>query len=329
MQNNDYLAVDIMPKKTRFNCFFYPERLNSLKDKFKGLCYLYNLPARKQKIIQKYPERYKVEMCGNSPARALLFGPMAIGGVLSFVTFISILSLPIYEEGEKFQWWIPMFSFSWNLFFLNLLPITESYIPKKQIYFDRKKQLVGFTYEIPGYEERDELGNCCFKWADIVCHLDIVATRPGVMGFVPFISHIDEDKYPETKIAVQVPDNSNNPMNCYLYWERVVRFMDNNQPLPDVPEYENCRHLDELTAEFDRQNDRPNKFWSDFSLAQQVEIWQKFNKEAAHFNWLRATPNKEITKPWLHFKGEPERIEKLTWKYKAKRLALQLFMGIP
>ncbi|WP_259400183.1 hypothetical protein [Pseudoalteromonas sp. SG41-5] len=232
-------------------------------------------------------------------------------------------------SNEPFQWWIPILTFSWNLFFLNLLPITESYLPKKQIYFDRKKQLVGFTYEIPGCEERDELGNCCFKWADIVCHLDIVATRPGVMGFVPFISHIDEDKYPETKIAVQVPDNSNNPMNCYLYWERVVRFMDNNQPLPDVPEYENYRHLDELTAEFDKQNDRPNKFWSDFSLAQQVEIWQKFNKEAAHFNWLRATPNKEITKPWLHFKGEPERIEKLTWKYKAKRLALQLFMGIP
>ncbi|MBB1471360.1 hypothetical protein H5232_23560, partial [Pseudoalteromonas sp. SG41-5] len=54
MQNNDYLAVDIMPKKTRFNRFFYPERLNSLKDKFKGLCYLYNLPARKQKEIQKH-----------------------------------------------------------------------------------------------------------------------------------------------------------------------------------------------------------------------------------------------------------------------------------
>ena len=136
MQNNDYLTVDIMPKKTRFNRFFYPERLNGLKKKFKGLCYLYDLPARKQTVIQKHPERFKIEMCGNSPTRALLFGPMAIGGVLSFVTFISILSLPIYEEGENFQWWIPILSFSWNLFFLNLLPITESYIPKKQIYFD-------------------------------------------------------------------------------------------------------------------------------------------------------------------------------------------------
>jgi hypothetical protein len=327
MQNNDYLTVDIMPKKTRFNRFFYPERLNGLKKKFKGLCYLYDLPARKQTVIQKHPERFKIEMCGNSPARVLLFGPIIIGFVLSLLLLLSCIVMTYSDE--PYHWWVPILTFSWNLFFLNLLPITESYIPKKQIYFDRKKQLVGFTYDIPGCEERDELGNCCFKWADIVCHLDIVATRPGVMGFVPFISHIDEDKYPETKIAVQVPDNSNNPMNCYLYWERVVRFMDSNQPLPDVPEYESCRHLDELTAEFDKHNNRPDKFWSDFSIAQQVEIWRKFNKEAAHFNWLRATPNEEITKPWLHFKGEPERIEKLTWKYKAKRLALQLFIGIP
>ena len=79
MQNNDYLTVDIMPKKTRFNRFFYPERLNGLKKKFKGLCYLYDLPARKQTVIQKHPERFKIEMCGNSPTRALLFGPIIIG----------------------------------------------------------------------------------------------------------------------------------------------------------------------------------------------------------------------------------------------------------
>ncbi|MBB1344303.1 hypothetical protein H5158_22195, partial [Pseudoalteromonas sp. SR45-6] len=141
MQNNDYLAVDIMPKKTRFNCFFYPERLNSLKSKFKGLCYLYGLPARKQKAIQKHPERYKIEMCGNSAARALLFGPMAIGGVLSFIFFLSCIVMTYSDE--PYHWWVPALTFSWNLFFLNLLPITESYLPKKQIYFDRKKQLVG------------------------------------------------------------------------------------------------------------------------------------------------------------------------------------------
>ncbi|MBH0052528.1 hypothetical protein I6F45_21175, partial [Pseudoalteromonas sp. SWYJZ19] len=186
MQNNDYLAVDIMPKKTRFNCFFYPERLNSLKEKFKGLCYLYDLPSKKQKAIQKRPERYKVEMCGNNSVRVILFGPIIIGFTLSIILLICCL-VATYSK-DPFQWWIPMLTFSWNLFFLNLLPLTDSYIPKKQIYFDRQKQLVGFTYPISGCEARDEQGNCCFKWADIVCHLDMVATRPGVMGFVPYIS---------------------------------------------------------------------------------------------------------------------------------------------
>ncbi|MBB1344414.1 hypothetical protein H5158_22830, partial [Pseudoalteromonas sp. SR45-6] len=88
MQNNDYLAVDIMSKKTRYNRFFYPERLNSLKKKFKGLCYFYDLSTKKQKVIQKHPERYKIEMCGNNSARVILFGPIIIGFTLSLILLI-------------------------------------------------------------------------------------------------------------------------------------------------------------------------------------------------------------------------------------------------
>ncbi|MBB1291490.1 hypothetical protein [Pseudoalteromonas sp. SR41-4] len=327
MQNNDYLAVDIMPKKTRFNCFFYPHKIKERYKKFKGLCYLYNWIDTDMHLVETQPQRYRSFKCGNDPIKTLFFGPMAIGFTLSLLFVISCV-VATYSD-EPYQWWVPLLTFSWNLFFLNVLPVTFRFTSKKIIYFDRLKQTVGFTFNIPDCEQRDELGNCCFSWDEIVCRLDIASTRPGVVSYFPSISHIDLEKYPKTKMLGTVADNGETPAYCYLYWESNVRFMDLTKPLPDVPEYEEHRHLDPRTAEFDIQNNRPVGFWLDFSFSQQQEIWRKLKEEACDFDWLEGKPNEEITKPWLHFKGEPERIEKLTWKYKAKRLALQLFMGIP
>ncbi|KAF7770206.1 hypothetical protein PCIT_a4555 [Pseudoalteromonas citrea] len=33
-------------------------------------------------------------------------------------------------------------------------------------------------------------------------------------------------------------ENAQDPIYCLLFWEELVRFMDNKKPLPDVPSYE-------------------------------------------------------------------------------------------
>ena len=329
MQNNNYFGVGIMPKKAKFNRFFEAHRIINEGSEFRGLCFFRRWLNQDRRIYAIKKEQYKIVPCGNNPIKAILFGPMAIGAVLSLITLISILSLPFYDEGEKFQWWIPFFTFLWNLFFLNLLPTTARYIPDRVMYLDRKNQTVGFTFDIPGCEQRDDLGNCCFKWEEIVCRLTSKMGAPGVMSYFPEISHIDQDKYPKTIVTGSVVELSANPVHCYLLWECYVRFMDLSKPLPDVPVYEQHRHSDPITAEFDKKNNRPSDFWVDFSIEQQIEIRDEILEDAFPYDWLKGREQEEVIKPWQHWKAEPERFELLTWKYKVKRLLIQLFIGFP
>ncbi|BAQ83650.1 conserved domain protein [Pseudomonas sp. St29] len=49
---------------------------------------------------------------------------------------------------------------------------------------------------------------------------------------------------------------------CAL-WDFFQNFMDISRPLPDIPMYEPYRHLDPVTAEYDRQQQRPARYWID------------------------------------------------------------------
>nr|WP_275926986.1 hypothetical protein [Pseudomonas sp. 3MA1] len=49
---------------------------------------------------------------------------------------------------------------------------------------------------------------------------------------------------------------------CAL-WDFFQNFMDISRPLPDIPLYEPYRHLDPVTAEYDRQQQRPARYWID------------------------------------------------------------------
>ncbi|WP_082729307.1 DUF4199 domain-containing protein [Pseudomonas sp. St29] len=49
---------------------------------------------------------------------------------------------------------------------------------------------------------------------------------------------------------------------CAL-WDFFQNFMDISLPLPDIPLYEPYRHLDPVTAEYDRQQQRPARYWID------------------------------------------------------------------
>ena len=49
---------------------------------------------------------------------------------------------------------------------------------------------------------------------------------------------------------------------CAL-WDFFQNFMDIGRPLPELPIYEPYRHLDPVTAEYDRQQQRPPRYWID------------------------------------------------------------------
>ena len=69
-------------------------------------------------------------------------------------------------------------------------------------------------------------------------------------------------------------------------WDMLQRFMDVSQPIPDMPRFEPFRHLDPVTAEHDKKNSRPPRYWRDLDL----EAWKanegaELAKAQAKFPW--------------------------------------------
>ena len=318
-----------LPRKTIFNQFFEEDTDSELHNSFNGLCFLKSWLYKDKLGIKSQPHRFQSHSCGNDPMRALIFGPMFLGFVgSSFLGIFTLWWLPF--GSDNYPLWFLYLVLGGNLFFLNLQPIWSKLLPSKLAYFDRQTGKVGYTFNIPGCDERDEFGNCCFAWQDMKCVLVNQSTdQGGSRAFFPVISHKDRDKYPQTKMTIVVTELAQNPIYCLLFWERLVRFMDNTKPLPDIPEYEGYRHLDPITAEFDKHNNRPEVYWRDMSFKQQTEIYDELYAEAYKIDWYNDAPQPEITQPWQRWTAEPERKETLNWKYKAKRLFMQLTCGIP
>lgn len=57
--------------------------------------------------------------------------------------------------------------------------------------------------------------------------------------------------------------NHSRPQPCYAHWDFLQNYMDITKPLPDIPLFEEYRHLDPVTAEHDRKTDRPERYWRD------------------------------------------------------------------
>jgi hypothetical protein len=54
-------------------------------------------------------------------------------------------------------------------------------------------------------------------------------------------------------------------------WDVLQRYMDVSQPLPDTPRLEPFRHLDPVTAEYDKKTGRTPRYWRDLDL----EAWKE------------------------------------------------------
>ena len=62
--------------------------------------------------------------------------------------------------------------------------------------------------------------------------------------------------------------------NVLAFWDTLQRYMDVDEPLPDLPILEQSRHLDPATATYDRAHNRSPRRWRDID----VKTWRR--KEA-------------------------------------------------
>ncbi|KAF7769656.1 hypothetical protein PCIT_a2523 [Pseudoalteromonas citrea] len=221
-----------LPKKTKFNHFFDSKTDSILRGQFNGLCITYKYFKQGKHSFTGNPQRFECHSCGDDPWRILFLGPIILGWVGSLWVGICFLSLPFHEPDEVFPWWIIWTVLIWNVSILNLMPVIHRFAPANLAYFDRKTRKVGYTFDVPGCTERDEFGNCCFPWREIECNVaKITTSQHGAQAYAPFISHEHSFfQYKNTEMTIVVTENAQDPIYCLLFWEGLVRFMDNKKP---------------------------------------------------------------------------------------------------
>ena len=69
---------------------------------------------------------------------------------------------------------------------------------------------------------------------------------------------------------------------AFAFWDLIQNYMDISRPLPDLPMWEEYRHLDPVTAEYDRRTGRNPRYWLDMDddtwKAKQAEMESKVRR---------------------------------------------------
>ncbi|WP_336605441.1 hypothetical protein [Stutzerimonas stutzeri] len=102
---------------------------------------------------------------------------------------------------------------------------------------------------------------------DPVMQLQI--TPHGGHDYVLWLHH----RYTDNKVCLGMKMHSLglDKANLYAFWDTLQRYMDVEQPLPDLPVLEQSRHLDPVTAAHDAASGRPERYWRDRTL----EGWKR------------------------------------------------------
>ena len=99
--------------------------------------------------------------------------------------------------------------------------------------------------------------------------MQLQVTPHGGHDYVLWLHH----RYTDTKVCLgmQMHSLGLDKPSLYAFWDTLQRYMDVEQPLPDLPVLEQSRHLDPVTAAHDAAIGRPERYWRDRT----VEDWKR------------------------------------------------------
>ena len=86
--------------------------------------------------------------------------------------------------------------------------------------------------------------------------------------------------------GVEPPDaQASHKANVFQIWELLQHFMDISKPLPETATLEPVRHLDPVTAAYDKKTGRPAHFWRDMDPEEAKRLAERVSGVMHKFPW--------------------------------------------
>ncbi|WPX63730.1 hypothetical protein [Pseudomonas sp. MH10] len=153
-----------------------------------------------------------------------------------------------------------------------------------------------FDYDNNGeYKKNGTIGELTAPFYEFDAYIATIPDRQGLVTNVLYIAH----RYRDIVINFRPLFAPGEGQLCCALWDFLQNYMDTSRPLPDLPRYEQYRHLDPTTAEYDRKTRRNPRFWIDMNDAtfeqelyamrgkiDQIDTFQRPNLMARHVEYV-------------------------------------------
>jgi hypothetical protein len=117
-----------------------------------------------------------------------------------------------------------------------------------------------FDYDNHGeYKKNGTIGELTAPFYEFDAYIATTPDRQGLPMNVLYIAHRYRDIV--INFGALVPPGAGEL--CCALWDFLQNYMDTSRPLPDLPRYEEFRHLDPVTAQYDREVGRNPRLWID------------------------------------------------------------------
>ena len=203
-----------------------------------------------------------------------LFFLFLLASIPTYFLDISIGNDSIWESTksifiEFFSWFLGLPLLSWAIGSIVIKHFPNLWIkPSRGPIWElnRRTGLVTvFDYKNNGeYKKNGTIGELTAPFYEFDAYIGTSPDSQGMPMNVLYLAH----RYRNIMInfgALLCPGPETQPA-CAL-WDFIQNYMDVSRPLPDLPQYEEYRHLDPTTAEYDRLTGRNPRFWIDMDDA--------------------------------------------------------------
>lgn len=214
-----------------------------------------------------------------------------IAGIPAYFLGITTGNDPIWESTKTifiqvFSWLLGLPLLSWTIGSIVIKHFPSLWLkPSRGPIWElnRRTGLVTvFDYKNNGeYKKNGTIGELTAPFYEFDAY---IATSPDSQGMpmnVLYLAH----RYRNIMInfgALLCPGPEVQPA-CAL-WDFIQNYMDVSRPLPDLPQYEEYRHLDPTTAEYDRLTGRNPRFWIDMDDVTFKQVVKEMHRRVANID---------------------------------------------